>query len=298
MWFSVYRTHRRRARSNGAGRRESQRRRGRVVHGPSELPAEEVRTAGVALARLLRGARTMRRSRSRASFSVASSVKLASFVCFASLASLAFVVGGCADAENPTRTPPLVVAPADPAPADPADPASPSPPPVDTTPAPACNADVYVADGSQWRPTGTNPKGYEMGGDATRSFCGKPGAHVRSLPGAPADKFGALIDAIPATPYRNKRIRMRGVVETANVDGSAGLWLRVDGADKSTLAFDNMGKRPLRGTLAPEPYAIVLDVPDEASSLVFGVRLGGAGEVWTQEVTIEVVGLEVPTTDS
>src|SRR5687768_4575928 len=104
---------------------------------------------------------------------------------------------------------------------------------------------------------------------------------------------------ISAAPYRVKRVRLRGGVETANViSGWSGLWLRVDSSTKEMLAFDNMGKRALRGTLAPAEHAVVLDVPNEAAELAFGVLLSGSGEVWTKQVVIEIVGTDVPTTGS
>ena len=136
-----------------------------------------------------------------------------------------------------------------------------------------------------------------MSPDESRAACEKPGAHVRSLAGAKADQFGTYMDTISAAAYRGKRVRLRGVVETANVTGWTGLWLRVDDANAKMLAFDNMGKRRLVGTLAPAAQSVVLDVPNEAEHLAFGVLVSGSGEVWTSEVVIEIVAEDVPTTN-
>lgn len=135
-----------------------------------------------------------------------------------------------------------------------------------------------------------------MAPDASRTHCEKPGAHVRSLAGATSDKFGTYMDVISAVPYRGKRVRLRGVVETKDVTGWTGLWLRVDDANRKMLAFDNMGDRSLDGTRPPSEQAVVLEVANEATELAFGVLLAGEGEVWTEKVQIEIVGTDVPTT--
>lgn len=165
------------------------------------------------------------------------------------------------------------------------------------SPASTCEgAGLLVVDVARWQRAGTNPKAYEMTPDASRSHCEKPGAHVRAVAGATTDKFGTYMDTISAVSYRGKRVRLRGVVETSNVTGSAGLWLRVDGADKKMLAFDNMGKRRLEGTRPPSEQSVVLDVANEANEIAFGVLISGEGEVWTEKLVIEVVATDVPTT--
>ncbi len=137
-----------------------------------------------------------------------------------------------------------------------------------------------------------------MSADPSRTYCEKPGAHVRSLDGASTDKFGTFMDSISAEPYRKKRIRLSGIVEVKDVTGWSGLWMRIDGANNEVLAFDNMNERRIVGTLEPKEHAVVLDVPNEADVIAFGVLLAGSGEVWTKQVVIEVVGADVPTTGS
>lgn len=89
---------------------------------------------------------------------------------------------------------------------------------------------------------------------------------------------------------------MRSLASAAPDKFGTGLWLRVDDANAKILAFDNMGKRRLTGTQAPSDQFVVLDVADDATHIAFGVLLSGGGEVWTSQVVIEVVGVDVPTT--
>jgi len=76
----------------------------------------------------------------------------------------------------------------------------------------------------------------------------------------------------------------------------AGLWLRVDGPKSEPLAFDNMQERAIKGDTDWTKYEIVLDVPDHAAEIAFGLLLSGKGQVWMDDLKFEVVGKDVPTT--
>jgi|SRR5689334_5596250 hypothetical protein len=92
------------------------------------------------------------------------------------------------------------------------------------------------------------------------------------------DGFGALMQSISATRYLGRRIRFGAIVRAQEVTGWAGLWLRVDGP-QGMIAIDNMHDRALSQTTDWAPASIVLDVPDIATELHFGVLLSGAGAV-------------------
>jgi hypothetical protein len=100
------------------------------------------------------------------------------------------------------------------------------------------------------------------------------------------------------TGFRGRRIRLSGYVKTENVrTGWAGLWLRIDGSyEGEMLGFDNMEKRPIKGTTDWTEYAIVLDVPARATGLSFGLVLEGDGEVWMDDLKFVVVQASVAVT--
>jgi hypothetical protein len=54
---------------------------------------------------------------------------------------------------------------------------------------------------------------------------------------------------------------MSASVKTLEVLDWCGLWMRVDGAQKDNLAFDNMAGRKITGTRDWATYTVVLDVP-------------------------------------
>jgi hypothetical protein len=71
--------------------------------------------------------------------------------------------------------------------------------------------------------------------------------------------------------------------------------MRVDKGTKS-VAFDNMQDRPIKGTANWRKYDVVLDVPQDATGIFFGVLLSGSGTVWLSDAKFEIVGASVPAT--
>ena len=107
---------------------------------------------------------------------------------------------------------------------------------------------------------------------------------------------GTLVQAVRAEPYRGRRIRLSGFIRTEGANGGAGLWMCVEGTD-ATLAFDNMNSRCIRWTRDWQEAEIVLDVARQARTITFGLVLVGNGKVWVDDVRIEAVGKDVPSTD-
>ena len=86
-----------------------------------------------------------------------------------------------------------------------------------------------------------------------------------------------------------RRVRFSAFVKTHEARDWAGLWMRVDKGLKQ-LVLDNMHDRPISGTSAWHRYEIVLDVPQDATGISFGVLLVGSGTVWLNDARFEVLG--------
>lgn len=138
-------------------------------------------------------------------------------------------------------------------------------------------------------------EGYERALDEAVKHGGKASGALKST-GEVENAFGTMMQAVNADQYKGKRLRMSAYVKSDGVEGWSGLWMRVDGADKTGLAFDNMMERPIKGKTDWTKYEIVLDVPDDAVEIDFGILLAGKGTVWIDDLTFETVGKDVPTT--
>lgn len=147
-----------------------------------------------------------------------------------------------------------------------------------------------------WGLTGTKPESYEIRCDDVFTDCAIPILRTKAMTGEPYG-MGSLTHAENAMPWRGTRVELKAELRSGRIDGWAGLWMRIDGADGKTLAFDNMQNRPLRGTSSFQWYSVVLDVPADAERISFGVMLHGPGAVFIRELRFDAVDEEVTSTD-
>jgi hypothetical protein len=144
-----------------------------------------------------------------------------------------------------------------------------------------------------WFLAGRSPAGYRTGVDRAETHGGLPSGYLASS--AKSGGFGTLMQSISAANYAGKRVRLRGWVKSQDVGDWAGLWMRVD-KGRETVAFDNMQDRGIKGAQPWSIYDVVLDVPADATSINFGILLNGAGEVWLNGLSLDVVEVDTPTT--
>jgi hypothetical protein len=147
---------------------------------------------------------------------------------------------------------------------------------------------------SGWFMAGSKPENYRTGVDDAVTRDGQPSAYLASVV-PETGGFGTLMQSINASNYTGKRIRLTASIKSENLGDWAGIWMRVD-RDKTTVAFDNMQNRGIKGTQTWSDCDVVLDVPEGATGISFGVLLSGTGQVWANHVTFEVVGKDIAVT--
>lgn len=157
-----------------------------------------------------------------------------------------------------------------------------------------CSLAAQAAAPTGWFLAGTKPASYETGTDAQVAYNGHPSAYLKAK-GPVSDGFGTLMQDFRADKYLGKRVRFSAFVKSDGIQSWAGLWMRVD-KEKDSVAFDNMQDRAIKGTTGWQKYDVVLDVPQDATGIFFGVLLDGPGAVWLNSAKFEVVGADVPTT--
>ena len=141
---------------------------------------------------------------------------------------------------------------------------------------------------------GGGGKDYELVRDADVKHGGTASGAIRST--ADTMGFGTFTQGVKAEKYRGKRVRLAGWIKADGVTGWSGLWMRVDGKDKTGLAFDNMSDRAVKDTSDWTQFQVVLDVPDAAEQVYFGCLLAGKGKVWVDDLTLDAVGNDVAAT--
>ena len=138
--------------------------------------------------------------------------------------------------------------------------------------------------------------GYEIGRDNSVSHYGETAAYITAS-SHQEGTFGLLVQSIRADAYRGKRLRWSGWVKHTDLaGGDIGLWMRVDGPGE-VASFDNMSTRPLSGSSDWHQVSVVLDVPDNAIGFALGVLMDGTGTLLVDDLKLEEVGSDVPTTN-
>ncbi|EMI41522.1 serine/threonine-protein kinase [Rhodopirellula sp. SWK7] len=142
---------------------------------------------------------------------------------------------------------------------------------------------------------GGGPRGYQVLVDETVKYGGNFSASLERTSRNNQPMFGTIVQAIKAKNYCGQRIRFSGYLKTSDAE-AAGLWMRIDSAERGTVGFDNMQSRRVAGTHDWHEVEIILDVPDDASVITFGAILTGDGRLWVDDLSIAVVDDQTPPT--
>jgi hypothetical protein len=151
-----------------------------------------------------------------------------------------------------------------------------------------CSIALQAAAPKGWFVAGSRPTEYEAGIDELAKYNGHPSAYLKAK-NPVVQGFGTLMQNFRADHYLGKRVRFSAFVKTEGAQDWAALWMRVDKGSKE-VAFDNMQNRPIKGTTNWQKYDVVLNVPQDATGIFFGVLLSGSGEVWLNDAKFEAVG--------
>ena len=138
---------------------------------------------------------------------------------------------------------------------------------------------------------------YTVSADVARRDGGQgyAGATIKANVASPRGS-AMLAQSIRADAYRGKRVRLSGFLKTIGVnEGTAVLFMRVDG-EGTVQSSDFMENRPLMLTTDWARQEIVLDIPRNAVGFTYGFLLGGSGQAWLDDVQLDVVSDDVPTT--
>jgi hypothetical protein len=109
----------------------------------------------------------------------------------------------------------------------------------------------------------------------------------------------AVSTCIIEQTFKGSNIELRGYIKTQNVrNGFAGLWLRIDGADRA-IGLNNMQQDSLHGTLNWKEYKISLPYDENlAKKVTFGGLLSGSGQMWMDGLRLYIDGKPAPVNKS
>lgn len=107
--------------------------------------------------------------------------------------------------------------------------------------------------------------------------------HRDRLVPVPGHPYGALWQAVDATPYRGMPLRLRGRVRTAST-ARGQLWVRVERRDAVVFSDDMRDRQVVSRTW--QPAEIVGPVDPDATRIIFGILSSGNGATWYDDLEL------------
>ncbi len=153
------------------------------------------------------------------------------------------------------------------------------------------------------------PPAYDIGVDPAAEEQGQRSLSIKSLVKLDPGYANFAVAQQSAQGYAGKRLRFSAQVRSEGVSTWAGLFMD-DGPKGGALNVVAAGLEGGEHTLPPsgaaaqapngtwQDVSVVVQVPATVNSVTLGLALVGEGKVWARKLHFEVVGPEVPLTDT
>lgn len=140
-----------------------------------------------------------------------------------------------------------------------------------------------------WIIGGSTPDRYRIGIDA--ALTGTVRLERIAGTGDDDEGFATLMQTIAAEDFVGGALQLTTELRS-EAAGRGALWMRVDPVGGGRyLRFDNMHTRSRDGVLTGDSNwvrrSVVLDVPEGAGTINYGIMLVGNGTLWARHVTVE-----------
>lgn len=148
-----------------------------------------------------------------------------------------------------------------------------------------CGAQAPAA----WLLDGSDAERYRLRLDRDVARSGEASLRLEARGNRRTREWAVAVQMLDASVFRGKKVRLSGWLRTDDA-GSGHLWMRIDGiieGEAALIAVDNMEKRFLEGTRDWTAREVVLEVPPESVTILFGVMITGDGAVWADDLEIE-----------
>lgn len=140
-----------------------------------------------------------------------------------------------------------------------------------------------------WALDGGDPDKYRIRLDRETPRSGASSLRLEARGNRRDREWAVAVQLLDATSFRGKTVRLSGWLRTEDV-GSGHLWMRIDGiidGEAALIAIDNMEERYLEHTRDWTSREIVLEVPPESVTILYGVMITGDGTVWADDLALE-----------
>jgi hypothetical protein len=156
----------------------------------------------------------------------------------------------------------------------------------ESAPGEAAPASASLLEG--WVLGGNELRGFSARVDSVMPHGGRGSGLLESVaPGRGA--FGALMQGCRADGLRGHTIRISTFVRSESIRDSATFWFRGYGRGASPLRLDGNTVVVPRGSSEWRREELLVDLPQAAETVAFGISLNGSGRVWIDDLQLEPV---------
>jgi len=122
--------------------------------------------------------------------------------------------------------------------------------------------------------------------DTTQAYRGSASGCVRCAEDGARRGLAGLIQRIDAGEIAGRMVTLSAMVRSRGVGGIAFLWVGAEDEQGRMIAMTRADRDPIRGDSEWHAATVTGGIPSNATKLLFGVSLGGAGQVWLDEVRV------------
>jgi hypothetical protein len=162
-----------------------------------------------------------------------------------------------------------------------------------TDTAPLLSGPVLSFDGTPWQPDSANPEQYLVGLTKIAGMAGSEAAVVAARTSATRDSKGGVAQSVDAAEWRGKRIKLTARLKTLEATQVQIVMNVVSGATLHRQATQTMVTPPLSGSRDWQAQEVVMEVPADATDIVYGFTLRGLGTAFGDSFKLEAVGRNV-----
>jgi hypothetical protein len=156
------------------------------------------------------------------------------------------------------------------------------------------NLDLEQAGVEPWFLSGGAKAEYSLEQVASPVHGGAKALALRPTVSSPHG-YGVAMQDFDAKPWRGKRVRIAAFIKTSKVTARGDFWARAQGNDSPD---DGPGLSSASTVLPPATdwarFELVFEVPEDARDVQFGAGIQGPGQLWLDDVKVEVVPRSVP----
>jgi len=151
---------------------------------------------------------------------------------------------------------------------------------------------------NKWVNSQYSPSAYEAGID-TKVFHSPPKSYYIKFNELTEIKTSSrptasIHQSLLIKDFLGKRIKLSAFLKGNNLTGKAAFYIHIHSVKDGREEYLRRGADDIRGSTDWKLCTIIIDVEENASSFIYGLFIEGQGQVWVDDVNIEIVGKEIP----